>query len=153
METALRYNLFPIVRDVGGDGRGPRTTPSGLVCRVFTGKPLESREENTVDLGRSLSPVGKTMTFAERIELLEDLEPLLGFDLRLDLELRDDIDRVVSFGSIGPDCGASSIIGGCADSIDTHDRCVARCDRDGIGDVGESAEDGAEWRILMRSLP
>jgi len=130
VETSLRYNLSPIIRGVVGDGRGPRTTPTGLVCRVFTVKPLDSREEtigalNTVDLGRFPSPVGTTATFAERIELLEDLEPLLGFDFRLDLELRDDIDCVVPLGSIEFDCGAFSIMDGCADNIDAHDRCVA----------------------------
>ena len=134
-----------------GDGRGPRTTPTGLVCR---GKPLDSREETTgalnMDLGRLSSPVGTTATFAERIEPLVDLEPLLGFDLRFDLELRDDIDCLVNFG---PDCGAFSIIGECADNIDAHDRCVAHCGREGTEDVGERTEDGTEWRILMRSLP
>jgi len=104
---------------VDGDGRGPRTTPAGLVCRAFIGKPLDSR------LGRFPSPVGTTATFPERIELLEDLEPLLGFDPRLDLELREDIDCVVSLGSTELDCGAFSIIGGCTDNIDAHDRCVA----------------------------
>lgn len=146
VKSDLCYNLSPIVRDVDGDGRGPRTTPTGLVCRVFTGKPFDSREEtigamNTVDFGGFPSPVRATATFAECIELLVDLELLLGFDLRLDLEL---LDCVVSLVSIGLEGGASSVIGGCTDNIDVHDICVAHGDREGIGDVGESAGDGAE---------
>ncbi len=125
--TALRYDLSPIVCDADGDGRGPRTTPTGLVCRVFTGKPRDSREEtalNTEVLGRFPSLVDTTATFAERFELLEGLELLFAFDPCLDLELRDVVGSnhcVVSFGSIGPDCGLFSLIGGCADRLDAHD--------------------------------
>lgn len=152
---SLLYDLSTIARDADGDGRGPRTTPTGLGCRVFTGKPLACREENfgalnTADLRRLLPPANTAAIFAERIELLEDLELLLDFDPCLDLELLDDVGPngcVISSGSFGPDCNESSLIGDCTDGIDT------RRHRKGIGDVGESAEDGTEWRILMRSLP
>jgi len=89
-------------------------------------------------------------TFAERIELLENLELLLDFDPCLDLELLDDVGPngcVIPPGSFGPDCDEFSLIGSCTDGVDT------RHHGKGMGDVGESAEDGAEWRIFMRSLP
>jgi len=101
----------------------------GLVCRVFTGRPLNCRKEaigalNTADLRRLPSPADTTAAFAERIETLEDLELLLDFDPRLDLKLRIDVGLTgfaISFGIFGLDCDAFSLIGGCADKIDAHD--------------------------------
>ena len=76
------------------------------------------------DLRRLPSPAGTTAAFAERIGLLEDLELLLDFDPRLDLELRNDVGPAglaVSFGRLGPDCDEFSLIGGWTDSIDARD--------------------------------